>query len=65
LSTLPSILVLATLTVSRILHLQRAAALALILAMICTAAIACVPHVTAHLRASRRGAARRKRPKRR
>ena len=58
-------LLLATLSVSRILHLQRAAALAAIVAMICTAAIACVPHVRAHLRASRKLAANRKRLRKR
>ena len=60
-----SSLVLATLSVSRILHLQRAAALAAIVAMICTAVIACVPHVAKHLRASRKVAANRKRMKKR
>ena len=62
---LVSTLVLATLSVSRILHLQRAAALAAIVAMICTAVIACVPHVTAHLRLTRKVAANRKRMKKR
>ena len=62
---LVSTLVLATLSVSRILHLQRAAALAAIVAMICTAAIACVPHVAKHLRTSRKIAANRKRLKKR
>jgi amino acid permease len=56
-----STLVLAALPVSRILHLQRAAALAAIMAMICTAVIACVPHVAAKVRASRRNAANRRR----
>ncbi|HEY1333955.1 MAG TPA: hypothetical protein VGF31_06855 [Myxococcaceae bacterium] len=60
-----SIFVLAALSVSRILHLQRAAALAAIVAMICTAAIACVPHVAAHLRLTRKVAANRKRLKKR
>ena len=50
---------------SRILHLQRAAALAAIVAMICTAAIACVPHVAAHLRLTRKVSANRKRMKKR
>ena len=62
---LVSTLVLATLSVSRILHLQRAAALAAIMAMICTAVIACVPYVAKHLRASRKVAANRKRLKKR
>jgi hypothetical protein len=64
---LPSIstFVLATLSVARILHLQRAAALAAIVAMICTAAIGCVPHVAAHLRLTRKVAANRKRMKKR
>jgi hypothetical protein len=62
---LVSTLVLAALSVSRILHLQRAAALAAIVAMICTAAIACVPHVAAHLRLTRKVAANRKRMKKR
>jgi hypothetical protein len=61
LQPLVSSLVLATLSVSRILHLQRAAALAAIVAMICTAAIACVPYVAAHLRTTRRNSANRKR----
>ena len=60
-----STLVLAALSVSRILHLQRAAALAAIVAMICTAVIACVPHVAAHLRLTRKVAANRKRMKKR
>ena len=58
-------LVLAALPVSRILHLQRAAALAAIMAMICTAVIACVPYVAKHVRASRKIAANRKRMKKR
>ncbi len=64
---LPSIstFVLAALSVSRILHLQRAAALAAIVAMICTAAIACVPHVAAHLRLTRKVSANRRRMKKR
>ena len=62
---LVSTLVLATLSVSRILHLQRAAALAAIMAMICTAAIACVPFVARHLRLSRKVAANRKRLRKR
>ena len=55
----------AALSVSHILHLQRAAALAAIVAMICTAAIACVPHVAAHLRLARKVSANRKRMKKR
>jgi hypothetical protein len=55
-----SILVLAALPVSRILHLQRAAALAAISAMICTAVLACVSHVVARVRSSRRNAAARR-----
>jgi hypothetical protein len=62
---LVSTLLLATLPVSRILHLQRAAALAAITAMICTAVIACVPYVARHLRLSRKVAANRKRLKKR
>ncbi len=58
-------LILAALPVSRILHLQRAAALATIMAMICTAVIACVPHVAARVRASRRTAANRRRLRKR
>ena len=60
-----STLVLAALSVPRILHLQRAAAMAAIVAMICTAAIACVPHVARHVRHSRKIAANRKRLKKR
>ena len=56
-----SSLFLAALPVSRILHLQRAAALAAIMAMICTAVIACVPHVAKKVRASRKVAANRRR----
>jgi hypothetical protein len=52
---------LAALSASRILHLQRAAAQAAILAMIATAVIACVPRVTAQIRQSRQVAANRKR----
>jgi len=60
-----STLFLAALSVPRILHLQRAAAMAAVLAMVCTAAIACVPHVAKHLRLSRKVAANRKRLKKR
>ena len=60
-----STLVLAALSVPRILHLQRAAALAAITAMICTAVIACIPYVAKHVRASRKIAANRKRLKKR
>ena len=60
-----STLFLAALSASRILHLQRAAALAAILAMICTAAIACVPYVAKRFRASRKIAANRKRLRKR
>jgi hypothetical protein len=60
-----STLVLAALSVPRILHLQRAAAMAAIVAMICTAAIACVPHVARHVRHSRKVAANRNRLKKR
>lgn len=60
-----SIFVLAALSVPHILHLQRAAALAAIVAMVCTAAIACVPHVAAHLRLTRKVAANRRRMKKR
>jgi hypothetical protein len=60
-----SILFFAALPASRILHLQRAAALAAILAMICTAAIACVPYVAARVRASRKIAANRRRHRKR
>jgi hypothetical protein len=62
---LVSTLVLAAVPASRILHLQRAAALAAIVAMICTAGIACVPHVARHVRASRKVAANRRRMKKR
>jgi hypothetical protein len=58
-------LLVATLSVSRILHMQRAAALAAITAMICTAVIACIPPVAKHIRASRKIAANRKRLKKR
>jgi hypothetical protein len=58
---LVSNVLLATLSVSRILHLQRAAAQAAILAMIATAVIACVPRITEQIRASRKVAANRKR----
>jgi len=60
---LVSTLTLAALPASRLLHLQRAAALAAIMAMICTAAIACVPHVARHVRRSRKVAANRRRLK--
>ncbi|HSP20480.1 MAG TPA: hypothetical protein VLQ79_13245 [Myxococcaceae bacterium] len=60
---LVSTLTLAALPASRILHLQRAAALAAILAMICTAGIACVPHVARHVRLTRKVAANRRRLK--
>jgi len=60
-----STLVLAALSVSRILHLQRAAAQAAVVAMVATAAIACVPYVAAQIRATRKVAANRKRMKKR
>ena len=58
---LVSNVLLATLSVSRILHMQRAAAQAAVLAIVATAVIACVPHVTAQIRRSRKVAANRKR----
>jgi hypothetical protein len=60
---LVSNVLLATLPVSRILHLQRAAAQAAVVAMVATAVIACVPHVAAQIRQSRKVAANRKRMK--
>jgi hypothetical protein len=62
---LVSTLALAAVPASRLLFLNRAAALAAILAMICTAAIACVPYVARHVRASRKVAANRRRMKKR
>ena len=56
---------LAALSVSRILHMQRAAAQAAVVAMVATAAIACVPIVAAQIRQSRKVAANRKRMKKR
>ena len=58
---LVSNVLLAALSASRILHLQRAAAQAAVVAMVATAVIACVPRVTAQIRASRKVAANRKR----
>jgi hypothetical protein len=56
---------LAALSVSRILHLQRVAAQAAVLAMVATAAIACVPYVAAQIRLSRKVSANRKRMRKR
>ena len=55
----------AALSASRILHMQRAAAQAAVVAMVATAAIACVPIVAAQIRQSRKVAANRKRMKKR
>ncbi|HEY1906842.1 MAG TPA: hypothetical protein VGG91_12415 [Myxococcaceae bacterium] len=62
---LVSNVLLAALSVSRILHLQRAAAQAAVVAMVATAAIACAPYVAAQIRASRKIAANRKRMRKR
>jgi len=60
-----SALVLAAVPASRILQWQRAAALAALSAMICTAVLACVPHLVSRVRASRRSAEARRRLRRR
>jgi uncharacterized membrane protein len=62
---LVSNVLLATLSVSRILHLTTAAAQAAVVAMVATAVIACVPRVTAQIRQSRKVAANRKRMRKR
>jgi hypothetical protein len=62
---LVSNVLLATLPVSRILKLTTAAAQAAVVAMVATAVIACVPHVAAQIRQSRKVAANRKRMKKR